>query len=224
MAKVAIIVPTREIDDYVLRCVWYCQRLPEEKEIIVVEDKIVPGFPAAKRNWAMQQTDADIFAFLDSDAYPSKGWLKNALYWLQCFDAVCGPGVLPPDASYGELVADQVHKWVFCPYRVTPQVPRIVSWFPSFNLIVKREVVGRFDNYLTGEDDKFGMNIKSGIFYHPDILVYHNRRGIFKPLWRQFSQWGKTKGHFQRLAFLGWVTTLWVYSVNFVKGFFMRKI
>ena len=222
--KVSIIIPTRVIDNDVRRCVWWLEQLPEEKEIIIVPDSVVPGLPAAKRNWAMQQATGDIFAFLDSDAYPSRAWLKNALHWLQCYDAVCGPGVLPHDAPYEERVADKVHQWMFCPYRVIPQEPRIVKWFPTFNLIVKREAATNFENYLTGEDDKFGLNIKDGIFYHPSILVYHNRRGAFKPLWRQFGTWGRHKGHFLRLSIIAYLTTLWTYAVNYVKGFFMRRM
>ena len=223
MAKVAVIIPTREIDTYVKRCLWHCERLPEEKEIIVVPDSVVPGLPAAKRNWAMQQTDAEIYAFIDSDAYPSRKWLKNALYWLQCFPAVCGPGVLPPDASWAEQVADQVHKWVFCPYRVTPQSSRMVPWHPTFNLVVRREAATQFQDYLTGEDDKFCLNIKGGIFYHPDILVFHNRRGAFKPLWKQFGTYARHKGAFAGMAFAAWITTLWVYAVNWGLGFLRRK-
>lgn len=224
LAKVSVIIPTKKIDSYVTRCLENLNKLPEVNEILLVTDDIVPGLPSAKRNWAMKQAKGDIFAFLDSDAYPNKMWLKNALYWLNKYPAVCGPGVLPPDAPFEEKIADQVHKWMFCPYRVTPKEPQIVPWFPSFNLIVKREVATQFEGFLTGEDDKFGLKIKGGIFYHPSILVYHNRRGAFKPLWRQFGQWGKTKGHFQRLALIAYVTTLFTYAVNFVKGFFSRRI
>src|SRR3990167_1083543 len=110
MALVSVIIPTRTIDSYVERCVYYCQKLEQDVEIIVVTDKECPGFPAAKRNWAMERAKGDIYAFIDSDAYPSQKWLKNALYWLQCFPAVCGPGVLPPDAPWAERVADQVHR------------------------------------------------------------------------------------------------------------------
>ena len=224
MAKVAIIIPCRELDYFTQRCEWYCERLEGDKEVIVVDENIAPGLPAAKRNWAMQQTKAEIYAFIDSDAYPSHDWLKNALYWLQCYPAVCGPGVLPPDAPFSEQVADQVHKWMFCPYRVTPKRPQIVPWHPTFNLIVRREVATQFDNYLTGEDDKFCERIKGGIFYHPSIVVYHNRRGIFKPLWRQFGTYARHKGHFKSLALVAWLTTLWTYAVNFVIGFFRGKL
>lgn len=223
MAKVSIIIPTREIDEYVKRAVWFCMQLPQEKEIIVIPDSVVPGLPATKRNWAMKRATGDVFAFLDSDAYPPDHWLRSALYWIQFYPAVCGPGILPPDAPFEEKVADQVHKWMFCPYRVTPQAPRMVDWFPTFNLIVKREFSIEFENFLTGEDDKFGKKIP-GIFYHPEIYVYHNRRGAFKPLWKQFGTWGKHKGHFFRLSLIAWITTIWIYAVNFVKGFFMRKI
>ena len=223
MAKVSIIIPCKTIDDYTQRCLKHCEALEEDKEIIVVPDSVCLGYPAAKRNWAMQQAKGDIFAFIDSDAFPSHEWLKNALYWLQCFPAVCGPGVLPPAAPWQEHVADQVHKWVFCPYRVMADKPRIVPWHPTFNLIVKREVASQFDSYLTGEDDRFCEKIKEGIFYHPSILVYHNRRGVFKPLLRQFSTWGRHKGAFKALALVAFLTTLWVYFVNWIIGFLRRK-
>jgi glycosyltransferase involved in cell wall biosynthesis len=221
---VSIIVPCKKIDAYIERCVASLEEIDyQDKEIIVVTDELCPGFPAGKRNWAMQRAKGNVFCFVDGDAFVSKDWLKNALYWLQCYPAVCGPGVLPPDAPLSEHIADQVHKMVFCPYRVTPKSPRIVSWFPTFNLIVKKESATLFDSYLTGEDDKFGVSIKGGIFYHPDILVYHNRRGIFRPLWKQFATWGRHKGAFVGMAFVAWVTTIVVYAVNWVKGFVRRK-
>lgn len=223
MAKVSVIIPTRKVDAYVDRCVEACLKLPEVHEILVIPDSICPGFPAGKRNYAMQRAKGDIYAFIDSDAYPDKNWLKNALYWLQCYPAVCGPGVLPPGSPESEKIADLVHKWVFCPYRVTQKKPRIVAWHPTFNLIVKKEVAPQFDNYLTGEDDRFCLNIKDGIFYHPDILVYHNRRGIFKPLWKQFGTYARHKGTFKALAFVAFVTTIWTYAINFVKGFLQRR-
>ena|SRR3990167_3026810 len=226
LPKVSIIIPTKKIDAYVERCVKACGRLAwegEAPEIIVVTDEDCPGMPAAKRNWAMKRANGEIFAFIDSDAYPSHYWLTHALYWLKCFDAVCGPGVLPPNAPYMEQVADQVYKWVFCPYRVTPKAPRMVPWHPTFNLIVKREVATAFPSYMTGEDDKFGLAIKDGIFYHPDILVYHNRRGAFKPLWKQFGTYARHKGTFKALALIAFLTTLWTYAINWVKGFIWRK-
>lgn len=225
MVKVSVIVPYKVMNIEVKRCRYFCEEFLPEAELIFVSDEDCPGLPSSKRNWAMQRAKGDIFAFLDSDAFPSPGWIKNALYWLQCFPAVCGPGVLPPEDGFGmQMVADKVHQWVFAPWRVKAMKPRLVPWHPTFNLIVKREVATRFDPYLTGEDDKFGLRIPGGIWYHPDILVYHSRRPAFKLLWRQFGQWGRTKGHFKRLALIAWVTTLWVYITNWIKGFLRGKI
>ena len=221
---VSVIIPCRKIDPDVKRCVDALNKLPQKKEILVIPDLLIPGLPATKRNWAMQQAKGEIYAFIDSDAYPSEKWLEKALYWLQTFDAVCGPGVLPPDASESERISDRVHQWLFCPYRVKRGKPQICSWFPTFNLIVKKEVASKFDNYLTGEDDKFGLAIKDGIFYHPDILVYHNRRGAFRPLWRQFATWGRHKGAFKAMALAAWLTTLAVYITNWAKGFITRRV
>jgi len=225
MVEISVIIPTKKIDFHVVRCLEHLSKcIRAFDEIFVVTDELCPGLPSAKRNWAMERAKGDIFAFLDSDAYPSQKWLSRALFWLQCFPAVCGPGVLPPEDGFGlQKVADQVHKWVFCPYRVQAMKPRIVPWYPTFNLIVKREVATKFDPYLTGEDDKFGLRIPGGIFYHPDILVYHSRRPAFHPLWKQFGTWARHKGAFKGMAFLAWITTLWVYAVNFVNGFLKRK-
>lgn len=227
MALVSVIIPTRTVDAYVDRCLHHLKAMNfnyKDLEIIVVPDSLVPGLPSAKRNWAMKKAKGDIYAFIDSDAYPSSDWLRHGLFYLNFYNAVCGPGVLPPDAPWEEKVADQVHKWMFAPYRVTPQEYRIVKWFPTFNLLVKKEFATEFEGFLTGEDDKFGEKIHGGIFYHPSILVYHNRRGAFRPLWRQFGQWGKTKGHFLRLSCIAYITTLWVYACNYVKGFLSKKI
>ena len=65
MAQVSIIVPCKTIDDYVRRCVASLEKLPQDHEIIVIPDSIVPGFPAAKRNWGMQKATGDVFAFID---------------------------------------------------------------------------------------------------------------------------------------------------------------
>lgn len=222
MAKVSVIIPCKTVDAYTQRCLERLMEIGAE-EIIVVTDEECPGKPAAKRNLGMKRATGDIYAFIDSDAYPSKYWLRSALYWLRCFKAVCGPGVLPPDAPLSEKVADQVHKWVFCPYRVTPKSPRMVPWHPTFNLIIRKEAATEFQDYLTGEDDKFCLDIEGGIFYHPSILVYHNRRGAFKPLWKQFGTFARHKGHFLRLSIMAWVSTLFVYAVNYVKGFFSRR-
>lgn len=220
---VSIIIPCREIDVDTERCIQECEKLPESKEIIVVPDNICSGYPALKRNYAMRHAKGEIYAFIDSDAYPSDRWLYHALRYLRSFDAVCGPGVLPPDAPVSELAADLVFRWLPYRNRVIPGNPGILPEYPTFNLIVRKEAATPFDNFLTGEDSLFCRRIRGGVFYHPDILVYHHRRHIFKPLWKQVGTYGRHRGNFIKLAVLAWISSVFTYAVNFVKGIFIRR-
>lgn len=220
---VSIIIPCKEIDENTERCIQECEKLSESKEIIVVPDNICAGYPALKRNWAMRHAKGEIYAFIDSDAYPSEHWLMYALRYIKSFDAVCGPGILPHDAPMNERVADMVFRWLPYRNRVIPGNPGVLPEYPTFNLIVRKEVATPFDNYLTGEDSLFCRRIRGGIFYHPDILVYHHRRKIFKPLWNQVGTYGRHRGNFIRLAVMAWISSVFTYAVNFIKGIFMRR-
>jgi glycosyltransferase involved in cell wall biosynthesis len=217
---ISIIIPCRKIDDFTRRCVWYCTALPEDKEIIVVPDEVCPGLPATKRNWAIEKAKGEILAFIDSDAYPSRDWLTNALVHLPMFAGVCGPGVLPPDAPISEQGADLVYRLLPYSYRVTPEEQRIVPEFPTFNLIVWKDKAPKFKSYLTGEDSLFCRELKGNILYDPSILVYHNRRPLFKSFSRQVSTYGYHRGLLIGMALGGILITCYCYITNFICGFF----
>ena len=88
----------------------------------------------------MMKAKGSIFAFIDSDAYPASDWLECALSWLDVYPAVCGPGVLPPDAPMGERIANIVYQMLPYAERVIPLQDRVLAEYPTFNLLVKREV------------------------------------------------------------------------------------
>ena len=223
--KVSIIIPCKIIDQDVLKCVNACKALPNNVEIFVVDDNDCPGFPALKRNWAMQRATGDYLAFLDADAYPTEDWLNNAITYLKNgFVGVCGPGILPPHSPILEQAADLVFKYLPYNYRVTPKHARIVAEFPTFNLIVRKESAPKFENYLTGEDSLFCRRIQGFIIYSPLVTVYHRRRPLFIKYWKQIGTYGLHRGHLIRLAFLGWLSTWFVYGRNFIKGLTRRKI
>jgi glycosyltransferase involved in cell wall biosynthesis len=192
-------------------------------EILVITDRVYPGYPAGKRNYGMKMASGSIYAFIDSDAYPSEWWLQKALGWLDLYEAVCGPGILPPDAPVRERIADVVFQLLPYSYRVYPRTQRRVAEYPTFNLIVKKEVATPFPDYLTGEDSLFCRKITSKIFYHPDILVYHNRRPAFKRLWKQVGTYGKHRGNFIRLGLMAWLSSVFTYASNFIYGFIKRR-
>ncbi len=220
----SIIIPCKKVNGDVLKCVWECENLPQNKEIFVVTDNTCPGYPAEKRNWAMERAKGDFLAFLDSDSYPSRDWFTNSLIHFEAgFAGVCGPGIIPAGSSILEHASDWVYRLMPYSYRVVPKRQRIVSEFPTFNLVVKRELAPRFKDYLTGEDSLFCRELKGLILYDPKVVVYHKRRKMFKPFWKQVRTYGLHRGHLIRLALSGWITTVIVYGYNFMKGLFRGK-
>jgi glycosyltransferase involved in cell wall biosynthesis len=221
--KIAVIIPCK-VEEEAGRCVYYCQRqIVPPAEIIVIPDSVCPGLPAEKRNYAMSKTKCDIFAFIDSDAYPPPDWIKNALLYLRSFPAVCGPGIIPPNSSPAEIASDLVYKHMPFAYRVTPKRARIVREFPTFNLLVHRRYAVPFQSYLTGEDSLFCRQLPA-IFYHPSILVYHKRRPLFKPFLKQTGTYGYHRGLIITLAVIGWIGVGVIYPINFIKGVFNAHI
>jgi len=50
----------------------------------------------------MRMARGDVFAFIDSDAYPRPDWLRNAVRRLAEADAVGGPALTPPSDSFAQ--------------------------------------------------------------------------------------------------------------------------
>ncbi len=217
---VSIIIPCREIDDNAKRCISHCFNLKNKIEIMPVPDMVCPGLPATKRNFAMYYAKGDILAFIDSDAYPSVDWLDKALPHLNEFSAVCGPGILPIGATFFQYIVDLIYRCFPYSYRVVPKHKRIVKEFPTFNLIVRKDKALKFKSYLTGEDSLFCRELDGHILYDPQVLVYHSRRPLFKPYWKQVSTYGWHRGYLVGLAFYGWFSTFFIYGGNFLCGFF----
>ena len=59
-----------------------------------------------KRNLAAKKFKSDVLAFLDSDAYPSKNWLKIANLRLlkNQYEIIGGPSIPFPNQSYTEML------------------------------------------------------------------------------------------------------------------------
>lgn len=169
--------------------------------------------PAQKRDKGAEMAKGEILAFIDDDAYPSRDWLKNALTHFKNNDvaAVCGPGVTPPSDSLFEKVSGAFSSTLIGggPYafRFIPQKARDVDDYPSMNFLIKKsdfEKIGGFDtNFWPGEDTKLCLDLtkvyKKKILYHPNVLVYHHRRAIFKKHLLQNGRYGLQRGYFARV-------------------------
>ncbi len=94
--EVSVIIPCKGIDRYTEECVEKCLNnldyknveiivLPDKKDNPSIEDnrvKVIPTgekTPGAKRNIGIKNSHGDVVAFIDSDAYPERDWLKNAM-------------------------------------------------------------------------------------------------------------------------------------------------
>lgn len=224
--KVSIIIPVKEINDYIREAIPYHLKLYYDNfEILIFPDlessetfektRIIPSGkvgPAEKRDMAITYATGDIFAFIDDDAYPRFDWLKNAVKELEQEDvgAVGGPAVTALDDDLLRQASGKIFENVLCSgkytYRYIPGNKHDDDDIPSVNLIVKREIfeqIGGYDSsFYPGEDTKLCLDIikKAGkrIVYDPEVLVYHHRRPLFKGHLKQTTGYAKHRGYFAK--------------------------
>lgn len=227
--KFSIIVPVRRINDYVKECISYIKKLKyQDFETIILTDewedydfednrfRVVPTGPIGpgeKRNIGARESLGDVLAFLDDDAFPSPDWLDcaKASFARAGIYALGGPAVTPPNTPLLERISGRILESWLCSgptgYRYFPDRKRYVSDYPSVNFLVRREVffsVGGFPiDFWPGEDTKFCLDLieklGSGIFYDPNLVVFHHRRNLFVPFLQQISRYGRHRGQFARI-------------------------
>jgi len=226
MQKVSIIIPVKEINDYIREAMPHLLSLEYDNyEILIFPDestretfpmtRVIPSGkvgPAEKRDMALDYAEGEIFAFIDDDAYPRKDWLYNAVNALQEEDvgAVGGPAVTVESDGSMYRAGGKVYESFLCSgkyiYRYLPVTPHDDD-IPSVNLIVKRDVfesVGGYDSsFYPGEDTKLCLDIthkaKKRLLYKPDVLVYHHRRPLFRAHLKQATNYAKHRGYFAKV-------------------------
>jgi len=225
--KVSIIIPCKNVDSYAEECIENCLALDYPSfEILLLPDSpsslglrgvdIIPTGPikpAAKRNIGAKQAAGELYAFIDSDAYPRRDWLKNALRYLQGPDVagVGGASITPEGDSLMQKASGAVYSSMMgglrFAFRYSSKQLQETDDLPSCNLVVKASVfkeTGGFDeSFLTGEDTKACMDIvyrqKRKLVYAPDVVVHHHRRPLFKPHLRQVWTYSRHRGLFARI-------------------------
>ena len=222
--KISIIIPCRKTTE-AARCIWECMdSYYKNFEIIVLPDvhlqdggvyesgklQIIPTgtiLPSHKRDLGIKASSGEIIAFIDADAYPPAMWLWEAYYLLSrnpSLGGVCGPGILPPGSPMRKKATDLILRVLPFSYRVVPKKDRYVDDYPTFNLIMWKkdiEAVGGFNcDYLTGEDTilckRITTDLGKMILYSHNVWVFHDRREVFKPFFKQIGTYGRHRGYF----------------------------
>lgn len=222
--RISIVIPCKEIDARTKDCIKHCMDLnysdyeilvlPDRDESKKISDKRVRVIqtgaikPMAKRFVASSISRGDVCAFIDSDAFPDKNWLKNAFHYFEdsSVAAVAGPTLTPPDddtmakasglvlASFGsgsEAVRYASHSRV-----------KYVTETPTCNLIIRRSVLDEVKDFVPevwpGEEivlcGRISKDLKKKIVYDPQVVVYHYRRRLYLPHLKQIWSYGVVKG------------------------------
>jgi GT2 family glycosyltransferase len=167
--------------------------------------------PGEKKDIAIYKSDGDIVAFTDDDAYPHRSWLKNAIKYFdnQKVGAVCGPGMTPPEDNFWQRAGGAVYESFLgsggYQYRFLPKKVKKVDDYPSYNLLVRRELllkIGGFNSkFYGGEDTKLCLKIIKShiIIYAPDVIIFHHRRSLFREHAKQVLNIGIHRGYFVKV-------------------------
>src|SRR3990167_10598050 len=133
--NVSIIIPCKKIDDYIKRCEYHCVNVLETipncvHEILVINDEVCPGYPAAKRNYAMVRARGDVLDRKSTRLNSSHSQISYAVF---CLKKKREPASLAPRGAPGAADARP------CPDRrpwrvrgVLPRLHRVRSRFFFF--------------------------------------------------------------------------------------------
>ncbi|MEM3737528.1 MAG: glycosyltransferase [Candidatus Bathyarchaeia archaeon] len=224
----SIIIPCKTIGVYELECIAGCSRLnyknfevlilPDTASSLELEDprfRVAPTGhkrPSAKRNLGIRLASGEIIAMIDSDAYPDKYWLTNALKYFRdrTVAGVGGPSLTPEEDNLrqkatGAILGSRIATGKLA-CRYTPSKLAVDDDLPTCNLMIRKAIferLGGFNvDYWPGEDTYLCLQITKGlgmrIVYSPDVVVYHHRRPLFLPYLRQIWSYGLHRGFFAK--------------------------
>ncbi len=138
------------------------------------------GSRGACRNYAVEQTDADLVAFIDGDCIANPFWAERMRAGYEDHDIVAGRTI---DIGY----------WAFENLqRVELERHGIDVTYPSCNLAYDRDLfeqIGGFDDaFITAEDIDLnlrGVDAGQRIVQREDAIVYHRARDSFTGFFKQ---------------------------------------
>ena len=150
-----------------------------------------------KRNFGVKKFQSDLIAFLDSDAYPHKNWLKIAEGFLSkkinANTIFGGPSIPFPNQSYTEMLCHFAKRSFYVTgylnFRKYKSKSRYCDWIESCCMFMQRALYLKHggmnvQKYL-GEDKELIERIKKNdnlvkVFFTSKLFIYHKERNIKK--------------------------------------------
>lgn len=217
---VSVIIPFRVVDVYIRKCVEELLKQDYlDFEIILLPDSginekwercrvIVTGKvkPSVKRNIGIENARGGVCAFIDSDAYPEKGWIKKGagLAMQAGTGIVGGPNLVPPEDSVWQKAGDDVLTSFMgaggFAARYKAKKTMECQELQSCNFFARTEILKKVKGFdttlLTAEDAKLCFEISrlGKVIYSPELIVYHHRRPLFRKHLKQMWVYGRDKG------------------------------
>lgn len=221
--RAEIVIIFKECDPFLMESVEHCLNLDYKDFNILLLPDYELDFPihnpkirviatgnvsiSKKRNIGIKNSgDVDVIAFIDSDAYPDKYWLKNSIPYLNDAQvmAVGGPNLTPPNDDLSRKIPGYVmaQKIAIGDGAVRQRISsnHFAKELPTCNLIVRKALFEQIlfdENQYTGEDAKLCYEIvkmDKKIQYAHNVIVFHHRRKLLSPFLLQFYNYGFDKG------------------------------
>lgn len=167
------------------------------------------SIPAIGRNVGAEKARAEIIAFIDSDAYPEKNWLRNISAAVEGGCRVGGGSVLLPDFQKRSLIAISQYFLQFGGFTDTG-LKRAVEFVPSCNLFCEKALfreIGGFPRIRACEDVLFGVTVNRSMpfYFFPEIKVNHIFRQDLNAYLKNQELLGRYIIIYRRQRFRSWI-------------------
>lgn len=210
----SIIIPAINYDSELEKCIKACLKLKKIKiKIYVISDiKIKMKIKnttflsygkinmSKKRNIGVNISKSKYIAFLDSDCYPTKNWIYNAIKILENKEKiglVTGPDFPFPNQIGLQKTIGIAHKSFILSgskiFRKNLSSKKIVKQASSCNMVLKKKtydfVKGMDPEIYIGEDVDFcnRVNKSFDIVYSPNVKIFHKSRDFLPFLAQRYA-------------------------------------
>ena len=214
-SKINIVIPSVQLSDELIHCliklnnqtnknffVTIVLDYENKKKLPVLKynlNKLISGKKnmSYKRNLGVKKFKSNFIAFLDSDAYPHKDWIKRANEFLikekNSNTIFGGPSIPFPKQSHSEMLCHYAKRSFYVTgylnFRKFMSKSRYCDWLESCNMFMNRALYlkhgGMNINTYLGEEKEMISRMKKNdntinVFFTPKLFIYHKERNIKK--------------------------------------------